>query len=86
MLFWMRWRRWFNGPILLLRTETCCERGQARGPRAGTTAARDSGRGKDPGAIGDGIAIGVGVQAPSAKATEVAGADIKRHVQWVNGP
>lgn len=42
MLFWMRWRRWFNGPILLLRTETCCDGGYVRGQRTATTADQSS--------------------------------------------
>ena len=35
MLFWMRWRRWFNGPILLSRPETCCDSGNVEGERGG---------------------------------------------------
>lgn len=42
MLFWMRWRRWFNGPILLLRPGTCCDSGYVGGQRTATTADQSS--------------------------------------------
>ena len=42
MLFWMRWRRWFNGPILLSRPETCCDSGYVGGQRTATTADQSS--------------------------------------------
>jgi hypothetical protein len=42
MLFWMRWLRWFNGPILLSRIEPCCDSGYVGGERTATTADQSS--------------------------------------------